>query len=67
MQSEHPSAARPRVALMGQVNKVPGDLFESQGIEECYLSSHPDAEGWVPSRRGYHAVRPLFQHLSIAV
>jgi len=40
---------------MGQVSRVPEDSFESQGIEECYLSSHRDAEGWVPSRWGYHA------------
>jgi len=55
VQSEHPSAARPRVALMGQVNRVSEDLFESQGIEACYIASHPDTAGWVPSRWGYHA------------
>lgn len=54
--SEQPSAAKPRVALMGAVHTAPDNLFESEGIEECYLSKHPDAKYWVPSKWGYHAV-----------
>jgi len=52
---DHPAAAKPRIALMGSVHTVPENLFESEGIEDCYLSVHPDAKDWVPSEWGYHA------------
>jgi len=55
IQSEPPMAASPRVALMGTVTRVEENLFESQGVEGCYVDAHRDTKSWVPSKWGAHA------------
>ncbi|EJT97255.1 hypothetical protein DACRYDRAFT_25086 [Dacryopinax primogenitus] len=41
-------ASRGRVALIGNVTVTGKD---GSDVEECYLESHPDAEGWLPGRK----------------
>ncbi|CAL1707611.1 unnamed protein product [Somion occarium] len=54
--SEHPTASRPRVSLIGNVtvfNKL--DETPNRGeIESCYIAKHPDAKWWLPGPREPH-------------
>ncbi|KAK7687061.1 hypothetical protein QCA50_009561 [Cerrena zonata] len=54
--SDHPTASRPRVALIGNVT-VFSSLEETPDrdeIEACYITKHPDARWWLPGPREPH-------------
>lgn len=38
----------PRFSLVGYIEPVPEEEVEVQGVEECFLGMHPDAEAWLP-------------------
>ncbi|KAI0780040.1 pyridoxamine 5'-phosphate oxidase-domain-containing protein [Fomes fomentarius] len=56
--SDHPSASKPRVSLIGNVTLFPvvEHTPEHNTIQECYLAKHPDARWWLPGPREPHTV-----------
>lgn len=44
------AAGLPRVSLLGYVERFPTPISNEtrQALESCFLSSHPDAEAWLP-------------------
>ncbi|RAL10976.1 uncharacterized protein BO97DRAFT_311687, partial [Aspergillus homomorphus CBS 101889] len=49
------AAGLPRVTLLGDIEVLDFGEFDegAEGrVRECYLSVHPDAEAWLPHRRG---------------
>ncbi|MCJ1404401.1 hypothetical protein MMC11_007626 [Xylographa trunciseda] len=44
-------ANMPRVSLLGRVRAVEEEEGEGEGVRECFLGRHPDAEAWVPGNR----------------
>ncbi|KAF9454007.1 hypothetical protein P691DRAFT_811793 [Macrolepiota fuliginosa MF-IS2] len=48
--SQRPLASHPRVALIGNVTIFQdiANVPDREFIQQCYLSRHPDAKGWLP-------------------
>ncbi|KAK4696942.1 hypothetical protein P7C71_g1065, partial [Lecanoromycetidae sp. Uapishka_2] len=41
-------ANMPRFSLIGYIEPISKEEVEAEGVEECFLGRHPDAEAWLP-------------------
>lgn len=66
--SSPPAASRARVSLIGNVTVLHDESAGANGIRECYVEKHPDAERWLPENQDApHQVSvPIFCRSTVA-